>query len=394
MKPAPATVNAAMNAAIVGVAESDLGAVPNKTATELAAQAAVRALDDAGLTLNDVDGLFTANLSRFSVTQLAENLAIYPSYLDGTMTGGSSFEMHLGHAAAAIRSGLCEVALIAYGSVQRSRKARNIAGFNESGTSAALYENAYAPLFPISYYAMVAQRYMHETGATSEDLAQVAVAARRWAAMNPKAFKRSPLTVAEVLASPLVSSPLHGLDCCLVTDGGGAVVVTSMERAKSLKQRPVAVLGHGEATTHDAMSQAPDLLRHGSADSARRAFAMAGVTPADIDVVQIYDAFTINVLVGLENLGFCGYGEAKDFIEGGRIAPGGDFPVNTQGGGLSYCHPGMFGIFLLIEAVRQLRGDYASASQPERQVKDARLALCHGTGGVFSSHSTVILGVH
>ena len=231
-------------AAIAGVAESDLGAVPNRTATELAAQAAVRALDDAGLTLNDVDGLFTANLSRFSVTQLAENLALQPSYLDCTMTGGSSFEMHLGHAAAAINSGLCAVALIAYGSVQRSRKVRNIAGFNESGTSAALYENVYAPLFPISFYAMVAQRYMHEYGATSEDLAQVAVAARQWAAMNPKAFKRDPLTVADVLASPLVSSPLHGLDCCLVTDGGGAVVVTSIERGVGRGRRGARDLRH------------------------------------------------------------------------------------------------------------------------------------------------------
>ncbi len=381
-----------MSTAIVGVAESDLGVVPNKTATELAAQAAVRALEDAGLTLGDVDGLFTANLSRFSASQLAENLAVYPSYVECTMTGGSSFEMHVGHAVAAIDAGLCEVALIAYGSVQRSRKARKLEGFNESGTGAALYENVYAPLFPISFYAMVAQRYMYEFDATPEDLAHVAVAARKWAAMNPKAYKRDPLTVEEVLASPLVSSPLHGLDCCLVTDGGGAVVVTSLERARTLKKKPVAVLGHGETTTHDSMSQAPDLLRHGSAQSSKRAFAMAGLQAADVDVVQLYDAFTINVLVGLENLGFCKHGEAKDFIKNGRIAPGGDFPINTQGGGLSYCHPGMFGIFLLVEAVRQLRGEYA-AENGKRQIKDAKVALCHGTGGVFSSHATVILGV-
>jgi acetyl-CoA acetyltransferase len=376
--------------AIVGVAESDLGVVPNKTATELAGQASVRALDDAGLTLNDVDGLFTANLSRFSATQLAEYLAIQPSYIDCTMTGGSSFELHVGHAAAAIRSGLCEVALIAYGSVQRSRKVRKLEGFNETGTSAALYENVYAPLFPISFYAMVAQRYMHEFGATSEDLAGVAIAARQWAALNPKAFKRDPLTLQDVLDSPVVSSPLHSLDCCLVTDGGGAVVLTTIKRARNTKHPPVMVLGHAETTTHDAMSQAPHLLRHGSADSAKRAFAMAGVTPDDIDVAQIYDAFTINVLVGLENLGFCGFGEGKDFIANGRIAPGGDFPLNTQGGGLSYCHPGMFGVFLLIEAVRQLRGQYAGEGL--RQVEGAELALCHGTGGIFSSHSTVILG--
>ncbi len=375
-------------AAIVGVAESDLGIVTGKTACDLAVQASLRALDDAGLSLSDVDGLFTANLSRFSVTLLAEHLAIQPAVLDCTMTGGSSFEMHVGHAVSAIRAGLCEVALIAYGSVQRSRKMRNMQGFSESGTSAAQYENCYAPLFPLSFYAMVAQRYMHETGATSQDLAQVAVAARQWAALNPKAFKRDPLSIADVLASPLVSSPLRGLDCCLITDGGGAVVVTSLSRARDMRCKPVLVLGHGEATTHDAMSQAPNLRHHGSADSSRRAYKMAGVVPADIDVVQLYDAFTINVLVGLENLGFCEFGAARDFIAGGRIAPGGDFPLNTQGGGLSYCHPGMFGVFLLIEAVRQLRGECGP-----RQVADAKLALCHGTGGIFSSHSTVILGV-
>jgi acetyl-CoA acetyltransferase len=374
--------------AIIGVAESDLGAVPNRTAADLAVQASLRALDDAGIALSEVDGLFTCNISRFSAIQLAEQLGIFPSYVDSTITGGSSFESHLAHASAAIRAGLCSVALIAYGSVQRSRRARKLEGFLESGTSAAQYESVYAPLYPISFYAMVAQRYMHEYGAKSEDLAEVAVAARRWAALNPKAFKRDPLTVADVLASPMVSSPLRAADCCLVTDGGGGVIVTSSARARDLAKKPVEVLGHAETTTHDAMSQVPDLLRQGSASTARRAFEMAGLAPSDVDVTQIYDAFTINVLVGLENLGFCGYGEAKDFVKGGRIAPGGDFPLNTQGGGLSYCHPGMFGIFLLIEAVRQLRGEAGP-----RQVSDSKVALCHGTGGIFSAHSTVILGV-
>jgi len=376
-------------AALVGAAESDLGAVPGRTAAELAVQASLAALDDAGLSLADVDGLFTANLSRFSVTQLAEQLAIEPAVLDCTMTGGSSFEMHVAHAVSAIQAGLCEVALIAYGSVQRSRRARTLQGFSENGTSAALYENCYAPLFPLSFYALVAQRYLHETGASGEDLARVAVAARQWAALNPKAFRREPLTLDEVMGSPVVSSPLRGMDCCLVTDGGGAVVVTSAARARSLAKPPVWVMGHGEATTHDAMSQAPNLLHHGSAQSSQRAYAMAGLKPADIDVVQIYDAFTINVLVGLENLGFCGFGEARHFIAEHGIAPGGRFPLNTSGGGLSYCHPGMFGVFLLIEAVRQLRGECG-----ERQVGGARTALCHGTGGVFSSHATVLLGVH
>jgi acetyl-CoA acetyltransferase len=377
--------------ALVGVAESDLGVVPGKTATDLAVEASLRALDDAGLEPADVDGLFTANLSRFSANQLAEHLAIRPSYVDCTVTGGASFEMHVGHAAAALSAGLCDVALIAYGSVQRSRRSRSLAGVVDTGTSASQYENVYAPLVPMSMYAMVAQRYMHEFRATSEDLAEVAVAARQWAAMNPKAFKREPLTIEDVLKSPVVSSPLHGLDCCLVTDGGGAVVMTRLKRARRLSKKPVVILGHGETVTNDSFSQIPHLLRHGSVESSKRAFEMAALRPKDVDVVQLYDAFTINVLVGLENLGFCNYGEAKDFIKGGRIAPGGSFPLNTQGGGLSYTHPGMFGIFLLIEAVRQLRGDYAK-EQEKRQVKGAKVALCHGTGGIFSSHATVILG--
>jgi len=377
--------------AIAGVAESDLGVVPNKTATDLAAQASLRALDDAGLTLKEVDGIFTAGLSRFSANQLAEYLGVRPSYVDSTIAGGASFEMHVAHAAAAIGAGLCDVALIAYGSAQRSRRSRQLAGTVDGGTSFAAYEAPFAPLVPMSMYAMVAQRYMHEFGATAEDLALVAVAAREWAAMNPKAFKREPLTVEEVLTSPVVSSPLHGLDCCLVTDGGGAVVMTRTKRARQLRRKPVSVLGHGETTTNDSLAQIPHLLRHGSVESSKRAFEMADLKPKDVDVVQLYDAFTINVLVGLENLGFCRYGEAKDFIKDGRIAPGGSFPLNTQGGGLSYCHPGMFGIFLLIEAVRQLRGDYAR-EEPQRQIKGAKIALCHGTGGVFSSHATVILG--
>lgn len=380
-----------MKVAIAGVAESDLGVVPNKTATDLAAQASLRALDDAGLTVKEVDGVFTAGLSRFSANQLAEYLGIRPSYADSTLAGGASFEMHAGHAAAAISAGLCEVALIAYGSAQRSRRTRQLSGTLDSGTSFAQYEAPFAPLVPMSMYAMVAQRYMYEFGATSEDLAQVAVAAREWAALNPKAFKREPLSVDDVLASPVVSSPLHALDCCLVTDGGGAVVMTRTKRARQLRRKPVMLLGHGETTTNDSLAQIPHLLRHGSVESSKRAFEMADLKPKDVDVVQLYDAFTINVLVGLENLGFCRYGEAKHFIKDGRIGPNGSFPLNTQGGGLSYCHPGMFGIFLLIEAVRQLRGDYAK-EEPKRQVKGAKIALCHGTGGVFSTHATVILG--
>src|ERR1700687_6177495 len=263
--------------AIVGVAESDLGVVAGKTALDLNVQASRAALADAGLRLSDVDGLFTCNISRFSATQLAEHLGIFPSYLDTTVAGGSSFEMHLGHAVAAITAGFCSVALISYGSVQRSRRTRRLEGFVDTGTSSAFYEAVYGPLYPISFYAMVAQRYMHEYGVTPEEVAEVAVAAREWAARNPKAFKREPLSIAEVLASPVVSSPLHGLDCCLVSDGGGAVVVTSLERGRDLAKKPVAILGQAETTTHDAMGQAPDLIRNGARMTAQRAFQMAGV---------------------------------------------------------------------------------------------------------------------
>ena len=375
--------------AIVGVAESDLGVVPNRTSTDLAVQASLRAIDDAGIALKDIDGVFTCNLSRFSALQLSEHLGLQPSCLDSTLAGGCSFEMHLAHACAAINAGMCSVALVAYGSVQRSKRARKLEGFVESGTSAAQYENMYAPLYPLSFYAMVAQRHMHTYGTTLQDLANVAITARQWAALNPVAFKRDPLTMDEVMNSPMVSSPLRVADCCLVTDGGGAVIVTSIERARDLAKKPVHVLGFAETSTHDAMHQAPDLLVHGSQTTGRKALQTAGLTPNDIDVVQIYDAFTINVLVGLENLGFCKPGEAASMIADGHTSLGGSLPLNTTGGGLSYCHPGMFGIFLLIEAVRQLRAECG-----ERQVNGARTALCHATGGIFSAHATTILGVH
>jgi acetyl-CoA acetyltransferase len=228
---------------------------------------------------------------------------------------------------------------------------------------------------------------MHEFGTTSEQLADVAVAARAWAALNEKAFKREPITRDDVLSSPLICSPLHLLDCCLVTDGGGALVVTTRERASSLRRTPVSVLGYGQQITHADISVAPDLVRTGAVGSGKAAFAMAGLRPHDVDVAEIYDSFTITVILSLEDLGFCQKGEGGAFVGAGRIAPGGDFPLNTTGGGLSYCHPGMFGLLLLVEGVRQLRGECG-----ERQVPAAEVALCHGTGGVLSSSATVLLG--
>jgi acetyl-CoA acetyltransferase len=374
-------------AAIAGVAESDLG-ITDKTSLQLHAQAILGALDDAGLKLRDVDGLATTGISRFPVTQLAEYLGIHPRWMDGTFAGGSSYEIFASHGARAISAGLCEVVVMSSGSNQRSARTRRLGGAVEPHLPEAQFEVPYGPLNPISLYAMAAQRHMHEYGTTSQQLAEVAIAAREWARLNPKAFHygSGPIGTGEVIGSPMVSSPLHTLDCCLVTDGGGAVVMTSSANARALAKPPVAVIGHGEATTNMGMASIPDLTSTGARESARSAFEMAGIGIADIDVVQLYDSFTITVLLTLEAIGFCGRGESGTFVEGGRLGPTGSFPINTSGGGLSYCQPGMFGIFLLIEAVRQLRGEAGA-----RQLPTHRTALCHGTGGILSTHATVIL---
>ena len=371
-------------AAIVGAAESDLGEVgPGFTPLDLIGQATDRALADAGLNKESVDGLFSASAYYSMATVSAgEYLGIRPRYSDATNMGGSSFVSHLLHAAAALEAGLCEVALVVYASTQRSG-----GGFRGLSEPPNPYETPYGPRYPVSMYALAASRHMHEYGTTREQLAEVAVAAREWAKLNPKAFKRDHLTVEDVLASRMISSPLSLLDCCLVTDGGGALVVTSAERAKDLRKAPVYLLGAGEAHWHRNISQMPDLTVTAAVDSGPRAYEMAGVGPESVDVAMLYDAFTINPILFLEDLGFCEKGEGGAFVEGGRIAPGGELPVNTNGGGLSYNHPGMYGLLLLIEAVRQLRGECG-----ERQVEGAAVALAHGNGGVLSSQVTAVLG--
>jgi len=372
------------SAAIVGAAESDLGEVgPGYTPIDLMAQAVRRALDDCGLALSDIDGLFCAtSQSRLSGLALAEYLGLPEAYVDSTSTGGSSFMLHLAHAQLAIAAGACKVAVIAYGSTQRSLGRKN--------TSAAEpnpYESPFKPFMPPTAYALAAARHMHEFGTTREQLAEVAVAARQWALLNPVAWEKKPLTVEEVLGARMVSYPLTIRDCCLVTDGGGAIVVTSAERARGMRRPPVYVLGAGTVTTHHSISSMPDLTHSGARRAGEIAYAMAGLRPADVDVALVYDAFTINTILFMEDLGFCAKGEGGAFVSGGRIAPGGTFPVNTNGGGLSYCHPGMYGMFLLIEAVRQLRGECGA-----RQAAGAEIALAHGNGGVLSSQNTVILG--
>ena len=371
-------------AAIVGVAESDLGKVDDGlTPLDLMAQATVAALADAGLEKSDVDGLLSASpYYQLANVEAGEYLGIRPRYTDSTQIGGSSFVSHLHHAALAIAAGACEVALIVYASTQRSDSGGLVTQANLSP-----YEAPFRPRHPVSMYAMAAARHMHQYGTTREQLAEVAVAARKWARLNPKAFMRDPLTVEDVLNARMVSEPLGVRDCCLVTDGGGAVVVTSAERAKDLRKAPVYVLGAGEAHWHRHISQMSDLTVTAATASGERAFAMAGLAPSDVDVVQLYDAFTINTILFLEDLGFCPKGEGGPFVSDGHIAPGGELPVNTNGGGLSYCHPGMYGLFTQIEAVRQIRGECA-----ERQVAGVEVAVAHGSGGVLSSQVTAILG--
>jgi len=377
------------SAAIAGAATFGCGEAPGFTDMELLARAARAAVADAGLQMRDIDGLCTASASAAMWTlPVVEYLGLNPRYIDGTMLGGSSFIAHLLPAMQAIRSGQCSAVLICYGSAQRS------AAFGRREIVAARrfldpqpYEHPYEPMLPVSAYALAASRHMHEFGTTREQLADMAVAARAWAGLNPEAFMREPLTRAEVLGARMVSDPLGVRDCCLVTDGAGACVLVGAERARDLPRKPVYVLGNATAVWNRQISSMADLTVTAARQSGREAFAMAGLAPADMDVVQLYDAFTINTLLFLEDLGFCPKGEGGRFVADGAIAPGGRLPVNTNGGGLSCVHPGMYGIFALIEAVRQLRGECG-----ERQVKNAQTALAHGNGGMLSSQATAILG--
>jgi acetyl-CoA C-acetyltransferase len=381
-------MNALSRAVIAGVYEHPTRWAPDKTQYQICAESARGALRDAGLGIGDVDGFLTAGVSPIGIMTLAEHLNLKPRFHDGTNIGGSSFVAHVLHAAAAIAAGLCEVALIVYGSTASSDRFAVGTGGLGGGDPADQFEAPFGPTV-LNAYALCAQRHMHEFGTTSEQLAEIAVTTRRHAGLNPVAKFREPITVEDVLASRIVSSPLHLLDCCIISDGGGAIVVTSAERARDLPKRAVRILGGAESLCHTAMGSR-DLTDMAAKESGPRALAMAGVAHRDIDLCMLYDSFTITVLLTLENLGFCAKGEGGGFVSGGRIGLGGALPINTDGGGLSSNHPGMRGIFLVIEAVKQLRGECG-----ERQVADCEVALCHGTGGMLGlRHSgvTMILG--
>ena len=384
-------------AAIVGIHEHVTRYAPDKSELQIQGESVIKALEDAGLTKQDVEGLFTASSNvRNSGMNLADYLNLYPKFVDNTTVGGGSFEFHLSHALTAIAAGRINCAVITYSSLARSGGVSvgtgGVARFGHPRLDPApdSFEELYG-LTTVGLYAMIAQRHMHLYGTTSVQLAEIAVAIRKHASMNPEAMFRDPITVDTVVNARVISSPLHLLDCCLISDGGGAVVVASPELARNCKQRPVWVLGVGEALAHQGAGQR-DLIYIAAKQSHEPAFAMAGVTHRDIDMAMIYDSFTITVLETLEDLGFCKKGEGGDFVTGGRLQVGGELPINTDGGGLSSNHPGMRGIFLLLEATRQLRHQFEGTP---RQVENCQVALCHGTGGALGSrHSggTVILG--
>ncbi len=380
-------------AVISGIGESRVGRVPGRSALQLQADAALAAAADAGIAFHDIDGLMTTPLrvERWNMPAgvVAHQLGLKPNYLSTVDLAGASGVAMISQAVQAIEAGLCHTVLCVAGQNLLSHKSRAdaVKSMAEGGSAHPQFEVPYGPLVP-SLYALIAQRHMHEFGTTPEQLAEVAVAIRQHAGLNPNAHKRDPLTIDDVLSSRMITTPLHVLDCAIVSDGAAAVIVTRQDRAQGHKTKPVYLHGQGFGLRHSHIGEHKDITTTGAVESGAAAFRSAGVTPADIDVAQIYDCFTITVIVELEDLGFCPKGEGGRFVEGGRIRPGGALPITTHGGLLSGGHPGLpGGFFHVVEAIRQLRGEAG-----QRQVPDAELALVHGNGGVASVHATLILG--
>ncbi len=389
-------------AAIVGVADevSPTG-VLERYGRDLHTSVARAALADAGLTFADVDGIAAVG-NLMQASELAEHLGVRPRWVDNTMTGGSSFEVLVQHAVAAIACDMAEVVLVVYGETPRGDRSRpsEIPYWVQQDTNIQEWEGPYGIRPWLGPYALAMQRHMHCYGTTPEQFAEIAVSTRQWAAMNPNAKLRDPITIDDVLASPYEVEPVHRAEVCLVTDGGGACVITSAARARDLRKPPAYILGAGSAQTHSLMiSEMPDLTVTAGVESGAQAFAMAGCTPSDVDLLMTYDSFTVTVLLALEDLGFCAKGEGGAFVEDGRLRPGaggtgsvperraGALPTNTNGGGLCYTHPGMYGMFLITEAARQVQGDAG-----ERQVPDVEIAVAHGCGVVLSTFGTLVLG--
>jgi acetyl-CoA acetyltransferase len=369
--------------AIVGAAETtELGRIPGMSQIQLHADAALNAMKDAGIGPGDIDGVATAGESP---ANMAHYLGITPTYVDGTSVGGCSFMLHVRHAAAAINEGLCKTVLITHGESGRSRVGAG--GFGQARASlAGQFEAPYGLSGAPSTFTIPFLRYMTDYSVTHEQLAMVAVVQREWAGRNPRASFRDPITVDDVLNSRMIAYPFHLLECCLVTDGGGALILTSADRAKDFPTKPVYILGTGESVETPMVSQMADFKSSRAfVTSGKKAFAEAGITPKDVDHLMIYDAFAHLPLYGLEDLGFVGRGEAPAFIEAGNTRPGGKLPLNTNGGGLSYMHSGMYGMYALQETVRQVRGTAAA------QVPGVKIAVSHGVGGMFMASGTIIM---
>lgn len=376
--------------AIVGATDTAVGIVPDRSPTELCVEAALAALNDAGLQREAVHGLITCNSFAepimYHAEAIAEYLRITPSLCMSVNTGGGTTFAVLQYAAAAIRAGLAETILISMADSMHSYMTREQATVVQSSSGHPQFEQPYGPTVP-AFYALIARAHMAEFGTTEEQFAEVAVSCRAHAARNSTAQMREAISVEDVLASRLIADPLHLLDCSLVSDGGSAIVVTSAERASDGPHRPVYLLGVGEGHSHEHISQASNLTTSAAKVAGERAYAMAGLGPSDMQFAQLYDCFTPTVLIQLEDLGFCGKGEGGPFLQSGATRPGGVLPVNTHGGMLSHCHPGNPGaMFALTETVWQLRGIAG-----DRQVADATTALVHAQGGIMSSHATLIL---
>jgi len=373
-----------MTVAIVGAAETtQLGKIPDTSQIELHADAALNAMADAGLTPEDIDGVATAGESPVGI---AHYLGIAPRYADGTSVGGCSFMLHVRHAVAAIEAGMADTVLVTHGESGRSGVGRGGRGGGGGAGLPDQFEGPYGGMGPTTMFTIGVLRYMKQYGMTHEQLATVAVVQREWASMSPRASFRDPITVEDVMASRMIAYPFHLLECCLVTDGGGALILTKAERAKDFPQKPVYIMGTGESVETPMVSQMKDLtssqaFRIAGAD----AFKSSGISHSDVDHLMVYDAFAHLPIWGLEDLGFCERGEAAGFIEDGNTRPGGKLPLNTNGGGLSYMHSGMYGMYALQESVRQMRGTAPA------QVPDAEVSVCLGVGGMFAASGCIVM---
>jgi acetyl-CoA acetyltransferase len=368
--------------AVVGAAETTkMGVIPELSYMGLHLDAALNAMADAGLKPSDIDGVATAGENPWTIAPM---LGITPKWVDGTMVGGCSFLLHVRHAAAAIAAGYCTTVLITHGESGRSRVGAP-AYASQASSMQGQFEVPYGVSIPATMFTVPVLRYLKETGATQEDLARVAVVQREWAAKNPRASAKEPLTIDEVLNSSMIAYPFRKLMCCLVTDGGGALILTSAERAKDFPTKPVYIMGSGESVEEPMISMMEDFTTSKAFRvSGKAAFESAGIKHADVDHLMIYDAFAHLPLYGLADLGFCEPGEAKDFFRERRTAPGGQLPMNTNGGGLSYMHSGMYGMYALQESIRQMRGTAPA------QVEGAKISVCHGVGNMFSAAGTII----